>query len=134
MQHYFDRRVREEIGEAHGWELTDLKGPRVLSAAIAVHDLGLAVDSSETTSAINRASTSAPCVVRLELFDSMTRQVLLRFVQRRYLQAGTFGGGDFDSMRLRREFDEFAREIGRHLLSYYAAAREVERREAAGRK
>jgi hypothetical protein len=134
LRNYFDRRVREELGGSPGWELTETPGARVLSVGIAVHDLALAKSAPETTSAITRASASAPCVLRLELFDSNNNQVLLRFVQRRYLQPGTFGSGEFDTLRLRREFDEFAREIGRHLRSYYAASREVQRREAAGEK
>ncbi len=131
LRDYFDRRVREELAGSPGWELSETPGPDVLQVGIAVHDLSVNTDQSDSDSSITRLSTSAPCVLRLELFDSSTGMPLLRFLQRRHLQAGTFGGGDVESLRLRREFDGFAREIGQHLRTYYAAVREVERREKA---
>ncbi len=131
LRDYFGRRVREELAGSPGWELTDSPGPEVLSVGIAVHDLSVLTDKTETTSTITRAATSAPCLLRLELFDSKSQLPLFRFLQRRHLQAGSFGGGDVDSLRLRREFDEFAREIGKHLRTTYVAVKEIQRREEA---
>ena len=134
LRAYFDRRVREELAGKPGWGLANAPGPDVIAAAIAVHDLAINTEKNETNSSVTRVSTSPPCVLRLELFDSLSQQPLLRFLQRRRLQAGTFGGGNVDVSRLRREFDDFANEIGEHLRTYYAAAQEVQRREEAAGK
>ncbi len=132
LRAHFDRRIRESLSDASGWKVTELGGPGVLAVQVAVLDLDVRTEGSGPQSSVTFVASSAPCMLVMELRDSVSGQTLARILERRALRAGAYSGGDIDYSRLKRVFDGFAVDIGRSLSTYHAIVQEIQRREEAG--
>lgn len=134
LQRYFDRRITEALSSSSGWDLAKEAGEDVLAVAVGVLDLDIRPDPAGPSSSVAYVSASRGAVLVVELRDSNSGKLLLRYMEKRVLPSGSYGGGQVDMRRVRRVFSEFAVSAAEHLEDYHATVREIERAETAARR
>lgn len=125
LRRHFDSSLHRTLARSPGWKLSREPGPGVLLASIAAVELDVKVTQEFIGSDVHYVSSGGEVVLVLELRDSVSEELLLRFVERRALPGGVFSG-DIDHERVKRAFTRFAADLADQLDNYYAAARQIE--------
>jgi hypothetical protein len=133
LRTHFRSVLERELGRSTSWEAATQRADDVLLVAVGALELDADTAPVEPTgSATVYTEASGGLILVTKLMDSITEEPLLRFSERRMLPGGTFFGTQIDLLRVMNAFDAFADDLGESIESYYAADREIERREAGG--
>jgi hypothetical protein len=125
--------LERELGRSTSWETATQPADDVLLVAVGALELDADTSPVETTGSVTVfTNASGGLLLVMKLMDSITEEPLLRFAERRMLPGGTFSGSQIELLRVMNAFDAFADDLGDSIESYYAAVREIERREAGG--
>jgi hypothetical protein len=133
LRTHFQSVLERELGRSTSWETATQPADGVLLVAVGALELDADTSPVETTGSVTVfTNASGGLLLVMKLMDSITEEPLLRFAERRMLPGGTFSGSQIELLRVMNAFDAFADDLGDSIESYYAAVREIERREAGG--
>jgi hypothetical protein len=134
LRAHFQSVLERELGRGNtSWEPTTQRADDALLVAVGALELDADTSPVGTTGSVTAfVDPSGGLILVVQLMDSITEEPLLRFAEHRMLPGGTFYGTQIDLMRVMNAFDAFADDLGDNIESYYAAVREIERREAGG--
>lgn len=119
------------LREGEFWKRTYERGAKtiIVKATIANLDLDTAAKDVGTTSATTFVEPGGGAFLGFEIFDSLTGDPLIRFMEKRQLPGGIYTGGYVNEQRLRSIFRDFANDLGEALRAHYDAVKEIERNE-----
>lgn len=124
--------LRGTLANGDYWTLTDEIDERTLIAKVSIIDLDVQPNrlraGFQSTGNTSFVSSDGNANVAFDLFDAITGESVLRFVERYRLPGGSFPNKNIDARRLALVLKTFTHRMGTRMERRYAIARELERK------